>query len=107
MIRLKETIDDKVLEEYGFDKRRVREWNSKRRCIYYRTVYSYDFYKIYSGNFQSVEVYIEPFINAYGQIIHNAREVVANQHLFKVDKAVDLIVKLITEGIFEYIDCAL
>ena len=104
MIRLKETIDEKVLEEYGFDKRHVSEWDSKRRCACYRTVYSYDFYKIYSGNFQSVEVYIEPFINAYGQIVHNAREVVANQHSFKVDKAVNLIAKLITKGIFEYID---
>lgn len=104
MIRLKENFDEKQLERYGFEKRLDRVWDSKRRCVFYRTVYCYRFYKIYEGNFQSVEVYIEPFINVYGQVVYNAREVVASQHAFEVDKAVNLIAKLITAGIFEYVE---
>lgn len=104
MIRLKETIDEKELEQYGFEKRLDRGWDSKRRCAYYRTVYCYRFYKIYESNFQSVEVYIEPFINAYGQVVYNAREVVARQHAFECDKAVNLIGKLLVAGIFEYVE---
>lgn len=104
MIRLKETIDEKVLEQYGFEKRLDRKWDSKRRCAYYQTVYCYRFYKIYSGNFQSVEIYIEPFINAYGQVVHNAREVVARQHAFECNKAVNLIGKFLAAGIFEYVE---
>ena len=104
MIRLKEAIDEKVLEQYGFEKKLDRVWNSERRCAYYRTVYCYYFYKVYGGNFQSVEVYIEPFINAYGQVVYNAREVVARQHAFECDKAVNLIGKLLAENIFEYVE---
>lgn len=104
MIRLKESVDESVLERYGFEKRFVRDWDIKLRCVFYRTVYSYKFYKVFSGNFQSVDVYIEPFINVYGEVVYGSREVVANQHAFVVDKAVDLIAKLILAGIFEYVD---
>lgn len=104
MIRLKKSVDEKELEQYGFEKRLDRKWDSKRHCVYYQTVYCYRFYKIYEGNFQSVEVHIEPFINAYGQVVYNAREVVAIQHAFECDKAVDLIGKLLAAGIFEYVE---
>lgn len=108
MIRLKETINPKELEKYNFEERLVREWNYKTHSPYYRSVYEYSFYKHSDNsdyvNFQSVSVYIQPWLNAYGKVIREAREVEANQHAFKCDKAVDLIVKLVIAGIFEYIE---
>ena len=104
MIRLKESFDEKKLEQYGFVKRLDRQWDSKRRCAYFRTVYTYYFYKLIKGNFQSVEVYIEPFINAYDEVVYNAREVVARQDGWGVGNALNLIAKLLMEGIFEYVE---
>lgn len=99
MIRLKDNIDEKTLEQYGFKKRSVREWDRKEHCVYYRTTYCYDF-----ENFQSVDIYIEPFLDAWGNVVYNAREVVACEHAYKVDKAVDLIAKLLLAGVFEYVE---
>lgn len=104
MIRLKESFDEKKLEQHGFIKRSDRQWDSKRRCVYYRTVYVFYFYKFKKGNFQSVEVYIEPFINAYDEIVYNAREVVARQDGYGVGNALNLIAKLLAAGIFEYVE---
>ena len=104
MVRLKETINPNILEQYGFEKRLERKYDYKKHTSYYTTRYDYSFYKIYDNCFQSVTVYIEPFISTYGTTIHKAREVVANQHAFNCDKAVDLIVKLVIAGIFEYIE---
>lgn len=95
MIRLKENVDEKVLEQYGFRKR----YGS---CT--KIVYTYSFIYHRPVNFQSVDVYITPFINAWGETIYHAREVVAHQHAYECDKAVNLIAKLITEGIFEYVE---
>ena len=99
MIRLKETIDEKVLEQYGFEKSFIWMRNNKGR--WYRLYY---FRKSFVGSMQSVEIYIEPFVGAYGQVVHNAREVVACQHVFNVDKAVNFIAKLLLVGIFEYVE---
>ena len=104
MIRLKESVDEKVLQQYGFEKKVVRDFNYKLRRYYYRIVYRYSFYKIYENNFQAVEVYFDPFINAYGETVYHAREVVAHQHAYECDKAVNLIAKLLVKGIFEYVD---
>lgn len=99
MIRLRETIDEKELEQYGFEKAFVWMRDSKRR--WYRLYY---FRKGFVGTLQSVEIYIEPFVGAYGQVVYHAREVVACQHAFEVDKAVNFIAKLLVAGVFEYVE---
>lgn len=106
MIKLKETVDARVLEQYGFKAREVREWDYKTHSAYYRLVYTHSFSYL-SGeylNLQSVNVYIQPWYGAYGQLIRSAREVEANQHCGKVDNAVELIVKLVALGIFEIVE---
>lgn len=95
MIRLKENVDEKVLEQYGFH-------NFNKGCT--RIVYTHNFIYLRPINLQSVDVYITPFIDALGETIYHAREVVARQQAGECDKAVNLIAKLITEGIFEYVE---
>lgn len=94
MIRLKENIDEKVLEHYGF------HFNKDCSGI----VYTHKFIYLRPINLQSVDVYITPFIDAWGETVYHAREVVANQQAGKCDKAVNLIAQLINEGIFEYVE---
>ena len=74
MIRLKEDVDEKILEKYGF--RKVSDSCSKK-------IYIYSFFKEDLGNFQSVDVYITPFFNVWGKIVYHRREVVARQHAFE------------------------
>lgn len=97
MIRLKENIDPKELEKYGFE----ADHNRGKRLEY-----RYHLFKDKSGtpNFQAVNVYIDGFKDVCGRVVYAEREVVAIQHAFECDKAVNLIAKLLIEGIFEYVE---